>query len=487
MQIPRATYRLQFNEHFRLVDALALVPYLHELGISHVYASPLFKAVPHSVHGYDVCDFNQLNPELGTEADLERLADALHAQKMGLVLDIVPNHMGISSPENAWWWDVLKNGQASRFAGYFDIDWESRDPKLKGKVLLPVLGGEYEILLRQGEFQVRLENDGVVLSYGEHRFPLAPETVLKLPAEAAGLNKFNLDLSALDGLIRQQHYQLEFHAQAGNKLNYRRFFAINSLAAVREEDETVFQATHALVRRWLEQAWLDGLRVDHPDGLRDPEKYLQRLRAIAPNAWIVVEKILEPDECLPASWPVAGTTGYDFLSQVNGLFIEPASEKILTDFYAEFTGETTAYAALVRRHRRAALKNLFAAELNRLTGLLFELAALRGALEQVSRGELEEALLEIIVCFPIYRSYLTGNTARTPADIAAVKIAVHLACEGRKDLAMELFAWLQASLLKPPRAPAARHFVARFQQLTGAVMAKGGHSVLLFQPICLAQ
>ncbi len=474
MQIPRATYRLQFNEHFRLVDALALVPYLHELGISHVYASPLFKAVPHSAHGYDVCDFNQLNPELGTEADLDRLVDALHERNMGLVLDIVPNHMGIASPENAWWWDVLKNGRASQFAAFFDIDWKPPDPRLKGKILLPVLGGQYEDLLRAGEFQILLENQQWVVGYHEHRFPLAGETIAELPADPAGLKKINSDCAMLDRLLRRQHYRLESHALGDTHINYRRFFAINSLAAVREEDEKVFQATHALLHRWLERGWLDGLRVDHPDGLRDPEKYLQRLRAMAPKAWIVVEKILEPDECLPASWPVAGTTGYDFLSRVNGLCIDPASEQILTGFYAEFTGETTDYPALVRGKRRAVLKLMFAAELNRLTGLLQELAARRRGWRRVSRPELQEALAEIIVCFPVYRSYLTEQAgARTAADIATVKIAVHLACEGRKDLAVEMFAWLHALLLKPPRARAARHFVARFQQLTGAVMAKG--------------
>ena len=474
MPVPRATYRLQFNEHFRLVDALALVPYLHELGISHVYASPLFKAVAHSVHGYDVCDFNQLNPELGTEAELERLVDALHERDMGLVLDIVPNHMGIASPENAWWWDVLKNGRASRFADYFDIDWKSADPELKEKILLPVLGGHYEDLLRRGEIKILPENGGVMLGYGEHRFPLAMETLVELPTEAASLKKLNSDFAALDGLIRRQHYQLEFHALGDAKLNYRRFFAINSLAAVREEDEKVFQATHALLSRWLEQGWLDGLRVDHPDGLRDPEEYLHRLRAIAPNAWITVEKILDSNEGLPASWAVAGTTGYDFLNHVNGLFIDAASEKKLTEFYGDFTGETTDYAVIIREKRHAVLNTLFIAELERLTGLLFELVAKDPAFQKVSRAELKAALAEIIVCFPVYRSYITPRIgAVTAEDITAVKTAVHLACERRMDLPTELFGFLHGMLLHPSRGKATRHFVARFQQLTAPVMAKG--------------
>jgi (1->4)-alpha-D-glucan 1-alpha-D-glucosylmutase len=474
MHIPRATYRFQFNEHFRLPDALALVPYLHELGVSHIYASPLFKAAPHSTHGYDVCDFSRLNPELGTEADLEKLVHALHEEKMGIVLDIVPNHMGIGTPENISWWDVLTHGEKSKFAGHFDIDWQSSDRISRGKIFIPILGDDYATLLNKGEFQLRFEKERFVLGYHEHRFPLAPSTTGKLPPEAGGLKKFNQDFAALDELIRQQNYQLACHEHGDAKLNYRRFFAVSSLAAVRVDDEKVFNATHVLIRRWIEKGWLDGLRVDHPDGLRDPEKYLQRLRAIAPDAWIVVEKILEPEELLPESWPVAGTTGYDFLNQLNGLFIDAAGEKAFTDFYADFTGETTNYAALAREKKRAVLKTLLVAELNRLAGLLAAIAAGRKVSENIPRAELQEALAEVLVCFPVYRSYISEtNDDRSEADIAVIKSAVHLACENRNDLSPTIFAFIQALLLKPPRSGSARDFIARFQQLTGPVMAKG--------------
>ncbi len=286
MQIPRATYRLQFNEHFRLTDALALVPYFHALGISHIYASPLFKASPHSSHGYDVCDFSKLNPELGTEVDLKKLVDALHKRKMGLVLDIVPNHMGITAPENLQWWDVLKNGRASQFANHFDINWNSDDKELRGKILLPVLGEEYETVLKKNELRVEKQNGGFVLSYFENKFPLATKsTPSNFSPEAV-----NSDPSALDQLIKCQNYRLEFHGHGDAKLNYRRFFSVSSLAAVRVEDDAVFDDSHSLIRRWLDNGWIDGLRVDHPDGLRDPERYLQRLRAPAPEAWTVVEK-----------------------------------------------------------------------------------------------------------------------------------------------------------------------------------------------------
>ena len=472
MQIPRATYRLQFNGQFRLADALALVPYLDELGISHIYASPLLKASPHSAHGYDVCDFGRLNPEIGTEADLKKLAHALHRRKMGLVLDIVPNHMGVSSPENRWWWDVLTHGENSRFAKHFDIDWRSSDPNLCGKVLVPVLGDEYETLLSRGEFRLLREKGRFVLGYHEHRFPLAPQTVARVPKDPAGLTKFNSDISALDQLVRRQHYLLAFHIHGDARLNYRRFFAVSSLAAVRVEDPPVFDAVHARVRKWIENGWLDSVRVDHPDGLRDPEKYLQRLRSIAPDLWIVVEKILEPGEMLPETWPVQGTTGYDFLNQVNGLFVDAAAEAPFTDFYAEFTGETVDYPALVREKKHAVLKTLLAAELNRLAGLLASAAAAVGAPGNFSIAELRDALAETIVCFPVYRSYFSGKKTPPAADLEVVKAAVHLACGLRPDLPAEIFACIHELLLKPSRAVVVRNFVARFQQLTGPVMAK---------------
>ncbi len=408
MQVPRATYRLQFNRYFRLADALRLVPYLHDLGISHLYASPLFKATPHSLHGYDVCDFNQLNPELGTEAELEKLVTALHQRKMGLVLDIVPNHMGITSPENLWWWDVLTSGKKSRFASHFDIDWKSSDNDLLGKVLVPILGDHYETVLNKGEFKLLFENGKFALGYHEHRFPLAPKTTGRLPT-AAALKKLNSDFVALDRLIRQQNYRLAFHEHGDSKLNYRRFFAVSSLAAVCVEDEKVFEATHALLRRWLEKGMLDGLRVDHPDGLRDPAKYLQCLREMAPAAWIVVEKILEPGESLPESWPVQGTTGYDFLNQLNGLFIDTAAERAFTGLYVSFAGETADYTLLLTEKKRAVLKTLLAAELNRLTRLLAAIAARNAAVKGFSLAELQEALAEVIACFPVYRSYVAGE------------------------------------------------------------------------------
>lgn len=479
MHLPRATYRVQFNEHFRLSHAAALVPYWHELGISHLYASPLFKASPHSPHGYDVCDFNQLNPELGTEADLAALARELHARKMGLILDLVPNHMGITSPANAWWWDVLARGQKSRFADHFDIDWMPADKAMRGKVLAPVLGAEFEEVLQRGELRVQQEAGKFVLAYHQHRFPLAPQTTVKLPASEDGLQRFNANQAALEQLLRRQSYRLAFHEHGDERLNYRRFFAVSSLAGVRVEQEKTFAATHALVRRWLEKGWLDGLRVDHPDGLRDPAKYLAALRTLAPDTWIVVEKILETNETLPA-WPVQGTTGYDFLNVVNGLGIDAGAEAALTELYATFTGEGADYATLLLEKKRQVLKTLFVAECTRLTGLLTTLAARCAGGGGFSPADMRGALAEVIACFPVYRTYLTGATAPAAADVAVIKAAVHLACEHCHDLPPEVFAFIHALLLKPPRSVLARNFIARFQQLTGAVMAKGAEDTAFY-------
>jgi (1->4)-alpha-D-glucan 1-alpha-D-glucosylmutase len=468
MKIPRATYRLQFNEHFRLRDALALVPYLHDLGISHIYASPLFAACPHSTHGYDVCDFSRLNPELGTENDLKKLVAALRHYKMGLVLDIVPNHMGIGSPENRWWWDVLKNGQASPFANHFDIEWQVPDTKLRGKILLPVLGEHYESVLAKGEIQIESQNGEVVLRCHEHKFPLAPDSI---PASLSA-EEINSNPAALDKLIQQQHYRLIFYGDDGAALNYRRFFAVNSLAGVRVEDEKVFDDTHALVQKWLGKSWLDGLRVDHPDGLREPENYLRRLRRLAPDQWIVVEKILTSGENLPASWPVDGTTGYDFLTCVNGLSIDPDGEKLLSDFYAEFIGEALDYAALARQKKLLVLNELFPTEIKRLTELLFDISNRGG--KDFTREQLCEALKEFSACFPVYRTYTSvENQTVGPADAAVIEETRNEARRHRDDLSPELIEFISDLLRLHLAGKPEDEFVARFQQLTGPAMAKG--------------
>jgi (1->4)-alpha-D-glucan 1-alpha-D-glucosylmutase len=475
--VPRATYRLQFNEHFRLADALVLVPYFHELGISHLYASPLFKAGPHSSHGYDVCDFNQLNPEIGTEDDLEKLIAALRECHMGLVLDIVPNHMGIGTPENRWWRDVLKNGLASRFAQYFDIEWDPPDPGLRGKVLLPVLGDRCELILKRGELRIQKENGEAVLCYFENEFPIAPDSIPKnFSAE-----RVNSDHHALNDLIQKQNYSLAFWGDGDSKLNYRRFFAVSTLAGVRIEDEAVFNGVHSLLKRWLGKQWLDGLRVDHPDGLRDPGTYVKRLRSLAPDLWTVVEKILQPGEEMPDDWPVEGTVGYDFLNQLNGLFIQNKNKKALADFYSDFTGEPVDASRMVREKKRLVLETLFVTEVRRLVDLLVEIALRRPAHQDFSSDHLREALIEFVACFPIYRTYVRPEDEFVDEnDLLYINRAVASAKQARPDLPPSLFEFFGDLLRLLFHGKAEYEFVARFQQLTGPAMAKGVEDTIFY-------
>jgi (1->4)-alpha-D-glucan 1-alpha-D-glucosylmutase len=470
MVIPRATYRFQFNEHFRLTQANALIPYLSALGISHVYASPLFKAGAHSNHGYDVCDFSQINPEIGTEADLETLVQTLHENGMGLVLDIVPNHMGISTRANAWWWDVLKNGRTSHFASHFDINWDSNDESLHGKVLLPVLGEDCNTVLEKGELKLENRADELVLRYFENEFPVAPGSF----SLDGSIDETNHNPAAFRGLLNQQHYQLASWREGDQRLNYRRFFAISTLAGVRVEEKTVFDDVHSLVRRWVGKKWLDGLRVDHPDGLYDPEHYLNDLSALAPDQWIVVEKILQPQEQLPETWPVHGTTGYDFLNQVNGLFVDSSHEKTLTDFYVKFTGESADAHAIVQEKKRLVLNTLFVTEVNRLTELLYEVAIRRFAEKRLTYDQLREALVEFTVHFSVYRTYIRPEEYFiSESDTRFVRQAEASVRKARVQRPAEVFDLITGLLFSRYCGELEDDFVARFQQLTGPAMAKG--------------
>lgn len=456
----RATYRLQFHEHFRLRDALALVPYFHALGISHIYASPLFKARAHSVHGYDVCDYSQLNPEIGTEAELEKFVNALHERRMGLILDIVPNHMGIGTQENVWWWDVLKNGHASKFANHFDINWHPPDPKLQGKILVPVLGDTLENVFAKYELQLHTKGGEFFLSYYDHTFPVAPKSIPE-------------DFS-LRTLLERQHYVLAPHWEGDEKLNYRRFFAVSTLAAVRVEDERVFNDVHALLHKWIERGWIDGLRVDHPDGLREPKKYLERLRNIAPDLWIIVEKILQPKEEIPNDWPVQGTVGYDFLNQTNGLFIDSKNKDALINFYSEFTGETTDACKSVQEKKVLVLKTLFTTEVNRLVEMLRQISVKHAVYQKFSREQFQEALIEFAASFSVYRTYVRPEeNFINEDDCCYIKEAAAKAKKLRADLPAELFEFLSGLMLLRFCGDLEDEFVARFQQLTSPAMAKG--------------
>ena len=415
------TYRVQVRPGFDLDATAGLAGYLHDLGVTHLYSAPLLTATPGSQHGYDVVDHRSVNPELGGEAGRQRLLRALRAVGLGLVVDIVPNHAGVARPAaNPAWWDLLRRGRASAYADWFDIDWE------RGRLLLPVLADAPDAL---DDLKVV---DGE-LRYHEHRFPIADGTARGNPREVHD----------------RQHYELVNWRRGDAELTYRRFFAVSDLAGLRVEDPEVFRATHAEILRWADAGDVDGIRVDHPDGLRDPAGYLARLRAAAPDVWLVVEKILEYGEELP-DWPVDGTTGYDALAAAGGLFVDPDAEGDFTALDARLTGRHTSWEDLTHRTKLEAATRLLAAELSRLAALVPELPQ-----EQV-----RAALAELAACFPVYRGY-------PPEGTRHLATARSEAGRRRPDLITTLDE-VTARLRDP-----GHELAARFPQFTGAVMAKG--------------
>ncbi|MGI8999778.1 MAG: malto-oligosyltrehalose synthase [Candidatus Limnocylindria bacterium] len=455
---PRATYRVQLHAGFTLDDAAAIVPYLAELGISHLYTSPVLQAVPGSTHGYDVIDHGRVNQELGGADGFERLTDALRAHDMGLVLDIVPNHMGTSG-ENRWWWDVLECGQASRCAPYFDIDWTP------GHVVLPVLSDD-------GNDVIRVARDGerAVIEHAVRRFPISAGTLAPDVSDEE-LASINADPVRLGELLVRQHYRLASWRAAGDTLNYRRFFDVAGLIGLRVEDAGVFADTHRLILGWLRDGLVDGLRIDHPDGLRDPAAYLARLRAAAPDAWIVVEKILGADERLPGDWPVDGTTGYRFANLATGLLVDPAGEAGMSATWATVADAGPTWGGIVAAARVEVLASVLGSDVNRLT----ELFAAVGALSpDVTRDDLRDVLREVAARLPVYRTYATTAPRRiTDEDAALIATAVAGARAARPDLDSDLFALIGRVLRLEMDGPPADELAMRFQQLTPAAMAKG--------------
>jgi (1->4)-alpha-D-glucan 1-alpha-D-glucosylmutase len=528
---PRATYRVQLHPGFDFDAAAEIVPYLAELGISHLYSSPCLQAAPGSMHGYDVVDYH-VSHELGGTAGHERLDSALRGAAMGRMLDIVPNHMAITGRENPWWWDVLENGPASPYSAYFDVDWAPPEARLRNSVLLPVLGDHYGRLLEAGEIKLVREDGGFILRYYERVFPVAPRSldsllgraaqrsgndelafiadsltslpfstdrdpaslrrrerdvaVLKttigrlvqsLPDVAKAIDEtvaeFNADHDLLHAMLERQNYRLAFWRAAGRDLGYRRFFDISNLIGLRMENEQVFNDTHSLVLRWLLEGVLDGVRVDHIDGLRDPHAYLQRLSAAAPKAWIVVEKILQPGERLRESWPVGGTTGYDFLNCAGGLFVDPAGEAPLTQLYTEFTGQPSDFGALAYACKEMVARDLLGSELNRLTELFVEVCEHDRRHRDYTRHELHEALVAVVARFAVYRTYCREDSSEPdPEDVRYVDQAVAQAKADRADLDPELFDFLRQILLLREKGEFHIEMALGFQQYTGPVMAK---------------
>ena len=416
-RLSTSTYRLQIRKEFTLDDAAELTGYLRDLGVGAIYLSPILQSTAGSAHGYDTTDVTRVDTDRGGAKGLQAVLRTAEREGLDVVIDLVPNHLGIAeSQQNPAWWDVLKLGRESAYARWFDIDWS------RGRVLLPILGDEQTLTLADDE-----------LHYYDHRFPLTPGSWS--PGDSP------------EDVHDRQHYELVHWSRGNSELNYRRFFAVTTLAGVRVEDPEVFDATHALVREWV-AAGVAGLRIDHPDGLVDPGDYFRRLRELAPEAWITAEKILEPGERLPADWPVQGTTGYDAMREVNGVFIDPGHEAELTALYQRLTGDRLTMAEHIERGKRMVVTELLIAELRRMAALVPEVA------------DAHAALAEIAVAFAVYRSYL-------PAGTEHLDRAMALATERNPELAASIEA------LGPRLHDESDELARRLQQLSGATMAKG--------------
>jgi (1->4)-alpha-D-glucan 1-alpha-D-glucosylmutase len=601
---PLATYRVQLHAGFTFRDAARIVPYLAELGIGALYASPFFKAHPGSTHGYDVVDYSALNPEIGTEADFERLVAALREHGMGLVVDFVPNHMGVAGGANAWWQDVLENGQSSPYAEYFDIDWAPLQSAATGKVVLPFLGDHYGEVLEKGELQLRYEAGAFTVCYYQLPLPIAPPTyplLLRrmLPDLEARLEERDPQLleyqsiitafdrlppqserdperlaerrreqvvakrrladlvaaspavgtaiddavgllngvpgeprsfDGLDELLEAQSYRLSFWRVAAEEINYRRFFAINELAAIRQELPAVFDATHALLLGLVGEGKITGLRIDHPDGLWDPSSYYRHLQRAAflarcrqihteestgkrqldwattepalARAWedrrsgpkddqrfhVVVEKILEPGEELPPSWQVAGTVGYELARATTGLLVDPASKKAFDDLYARFTGEETDFHELVYEKKQLIMRVALASEVNVLAEAINRISEQNRHTRDFTLNNLRFAVREIIACFPVYRTYaVCEESVIHQTDRRYIERAVALAKRRNPASDPLVFDFVRDVLLLrglEPLSEAQRdercRFGMKFQQLTGPVMAKGLEDTALY-------
>ncbi len=469
----RATYRLQLHAGFGFDDAAAILEYLAALGISHVYTSPYLQAAKGSTHGYDVVDHGRVNAELGGDAAYQRFLATLKQSGLRLIVDVVPNHMAIAERANRWWWDVLAKGERSEFARYFDVDWEAPEERLRNVVLLPVLGDQYGRVLEAGEIRLWRDDGGLVIRYHDHEFPIA-ESSVDGPITDEVVAEINGNPDRMDALLERQHYRLAWWQAAQRDLGYRRFFDVNSLIGLCAEEEKVFRDTHRLVLSWVNDGWVDGLRIDHPDGLKDPETYLRRLKGSCPACYVLVEKILGTDEVLPAEWPVAGTTGYDFLNLVLGLFIDPAGEQPLTRLYQEFTAQRDDFATIAREKKLLVLREGLGSDVGRLAELLLQVCERHRRHRDYTRHHLTEALRELLAAFPVYRAYVRPHAKQVRAeDQAHIEEAARRVRAARPDIDGALLDFIVQILTLHVGGRQESEFVLRFQQLCAPAMAKG--------------
>lgn len=557
-KIPAATYRLQFNRQFTFRHATAIVPYLAALGISHVYASPYLRARPGSMHGYDIIDHTQLNPEIGTPEEFEEFVDELHRHNMGQILDIVPNHMGVMGSDNAWWLDVLENGESSDYAQWFDIDWQPLKDELQGKVLVPVLDDQYGIVLDKGGLKLVFgqAKGEFSICYQQHRFPIDPKEYPRLllrgrerlasaaedsplqvvelqslvsafshlpgraattpeerternrdkeilkrrladlcarSATIAELVQHNVDavngvagdsrsFDELHDLIKAQAFRLAYWRVAADDINYRRFFDINDLAGLCMENPSVFEATHHFVMELVRQGKVDGLRIDHPDGLFDPAEYFRRIAAGGPG-YVVVEKILTGDESLPRDWAVHGTTGYDFSNLVNGLFVDTSSAAKISRAYRGFLGHPLDFRRIVYESKQTVMRSALASELQVLASMLSRIALANRYTCDFTLNSLRDALSEVVANFRVYRTYLRPNEGRV-VEVSGqarwyIEVAIQAAKKQHPSQDTSVYDFMRQVLLisSGESAEGSRHrflpFTMKFQQFSSPVMAKG--------------
>ena len=476
--------RLQLHQGFTFFDAKTLIPYLVDLGISHVYSSPILKATSGSIHGYDVVDPATVNPELGGEPGLRDFVAALRSAGLGLIVDIVPNHMAVGGADNPWWTDVLRYGRASRYADFFDIDWECDDPDLRGKVLAPFLGGPYGEVLAAGDLRLAQSPGGEpVIRYFDNDFPIDPAGYAHV-AEC-GFESFDPSNPSgrcqLHSLLERQHYRLAWWGVAGDEINWRRFFDINGLAGLRIEDPKVFEETHATLFRLYEDGLIDGFRVDHVDGLSDPPGYCRRLRRrldeLAPGrrAYLVVEKILGAGEVLPADWGVDGTSGYDFMNEVSAVQHDAANAEALARLWQDLTGRPADFEQEEVPARLEILQRGFDAQLGAVTSALHRLARLDSMTRDISAAAIRRGLLALLTHFPVYRGYDAGSK-RSAIDqesfamaLAAAKAASPASAHSVLD---QLDRWLGGEEGDKVTLRLRKLAGTRFQQLSAPVAAK---------------
>ena len=531
-RIPNSTYRLQLHKGFTFNDAAAIAPYLWDLGLTHVYSSPYLQAAPGSMHGYDVVDHGRVNEELGGWMAHERFSKRLGENGLGQVLDIVPNHMALGE-QNRFWWDVLENGISSRYASFFDIDWQPQEERLRNKVLVPILADQYGRALQEGGVKVLRNSDTFLVEASGQILPVAPHTLAIILNRAAETSKSNLlsfvaasfarlpapeendrrsilarhrdkevlyallkrlgaeepsvgeaidraiaalnsNLDALDDFLNQQHYRLSYWKTADQQLGYRRFFDVNTLIGLRMEREHVFEETHALIIDWLHRGVLDGVRVDHPDGLRDPLEYFKRLREHVPEGWIIGEKILEQGEFLREEWPIDGTSGYDFLNAAAGVLVSQAGMAELNVIYGAFTDELTDFPTVAHEKKINVTQESLGSDVNRLTSLFVMICECNRNQRDYTRAEIRRAIREVAACFSVYRTYVVPARGEiTDEDRDVIRRATECAQNNRGDIDAGLFDFMRDVLFNQVHGKHEAEFVLRFQQFTSPVMAKG--------------